>query len=400
LIRTSGPDRSILYGLRWIGDKETFSSDTVVALPLRIPVVIRVSVSPPGMGVHSAILNVADRETGLTLHRVLATIVAAPPLDARNGFVIRSTGQVSRPGSRSEFVRVPAHTSVLELAALARDGFLKVQICDPTGRYVPEGELEWLDFQYLQAGRELRRAIENPMPGVWEIVILNDRDLFRLDQNAPFPLSSNAYELTIRAISARLDSRSDSPIAINEMAPIETRIVSSPLAVLQNKKPAVTRNASQRLFEVVIPRQSGTLVVNLANVSDLSADLDLYLFDCTSGYCVLRGSRVDPCPIQSLTVHRPAAGTWKVVLDGFSLPSGNAHADLNEIATTKPANYFRMGKAGVKARLVEVLGDSVTSFETRRKVGRPPALPGEAEDVELVTWNVPLARALVVPSIR
>lgn len=411
LTRTSGPNRSITYGLRWIGDMKTFSSDAVVTLPLHTPVIVRVLVSPMETGVHSAILNVIDLQTQLILHRVLTTVVASTPLDRKNGFVIRTTAEIPPLGSRSEFILVLPNTSALDVVVGARNGFLKVQICDPTGRYVPAGELEWLDFQYIQAGKELRRAIEKPMPGVWEIVILNDRDLFVLDRDTTAS-AFNTYDLTVRAFGARLDvvSNRTAPTVSNKMASIATRVVWSSLGILHARRITLTRDASQPLFEIAVPRASESLVVNLANVSDVTADLDLYLFDCTSGYCILRGARVGGDRTETIILYQPAAGKWKVVVDGFSLRSGAAQADYTEIATTPDLGTLRTINASVpdesllrgdrKAGFVELLGHSVGNYETRRKVGRPPALPGEPEDVEVIKWSVPLARALMIAKNR
>src|SRR5262249_37170413 len=54
----------------------------------------------------------------------------------------------------------------------------------------------------------------------------------------------------------------------------------------------------------------------------LAADLDLFVFNCTSGSCVLAGQSADGDSEESVTIANPAAGTWVVLIDGFAVPSG------------------------------------------------------------------------------
>jgi hypothetical protein len=58
------------------------------------------------------------------------------------------------------------------------------------------------------------------------------------------------------------------------------------------------------------------------NASDPAADLDLYVFNCTSGSCVLAGQSAGGSANESVTINNPAAGAWVVLVDGYAVPAG------------------------------------------------------------------------------
>ena len=89
LTRTSGPPGAVTYGLRWRGNDGTFTAATQrVSLPFNQPVGVPVHIAPRTPGVHSAALEVVE-PSGLVVHQVLATIVAAQQLTATNGYTAR-----------------------------------------------------------------------------------------------------------------------------------------------------------------------------------------------------------------------------------------------------------------------------------------------------------------------
>jgi hypothetical protein len=49
----------------------------------------------------------------------------------------------------------------------------------------------------------------------------------------------------------------------------------------------------------------------------------LFVFNCTSGTCVQAGSNADGDSEESVTIANPAAGLWRVVVDGFAVPTGS-----------------------------------------------------------------------------
>jgi len=67
---------------------------------------------------------------------------------------------------------------------------------------------------------------------------------------------------------------------------------------------------------------SSSLRATIGSTSDPAADLDLFVFNCTSGTCVQAGSSADGDSEESVTIANPAAGTWVVLVDGFAVPAG------------------------------------------------------------------------------
>ena len=49
---------------------------------------------------------------------------------------------------------------------------------------------------------------------------------------------------------------------------------------------------------------------------------DLFVFNCTSGTCVLAGQCADGDSEEWVTIANPAAGTGVVLVDGFAVPAG------------------------------------------------------------------------------
>ena len=76
-----------------------------------------------------------------------------------------------------------------------------------------------------------------------------------------------------------------------------------------------------------------SLRATIGNPSDPAADLDLFVFNCTSGTCVLAGQTADGDSEESVTIANPAVGTWVVLVDGFAVPSGSTDYDYVDVFT-------------------------------------------------------------------
>jgi hypothetical protein len=73
---------------------------------------------------------------------------------------------------------------------------------------------------------------------------------------------------------------------------------------------------------VTVTPGSSSLRATIGGTSDPGADLDLFVFNCTSGTCVQAGSNADGDSEESVTINNPAAGLWVVLVDGFAVPAG------------------------------------------------------------------------------
>jgi hypothetical protein len=77
------------------------------------------------------------------------------------------------------------------------------------------------------------------------------------------------------------------------------------------------------MFEVEVLPGSMALVVRAFEPSDPGADIDVYLFNCTDDECEAATADADPVGDEFVVIQNPAAGTWKIVVDAASVPSGS-----------------------------------------------------------------------------
>ena len=73
---------------------------------------------------------------------------------------------------------------------------------------------------------------------------------------------------------------------------------------------------------VTVTAGATSLRATIGSPSDPAADLDLFVFNCTTGTCVQAGLNADGDSEESVTITNPAAGLWAVLVDGFSVPAG------------------------------------------------------------------------------
>jgi hypothetical protein len=81
-------------------------------------------------------------------------------------------------------------------------------------------------------------------------------------------------------------------------------------------------NLAQQQYALSVAAGSTSLRVTIGGTSDPAADLDLFVFNCTTGSCVLAGQSADGDSEESVTIANPAAGTWVALVDGFAVPAG------------------------------------------------------------------------------
>jgi hypothetical protein len=81
-------------------------------------------------------------------------------------------------------------------------------------------------------------------------------------------------------------------------------------------------NFAKLQFPVVVTAGSTSLRATIGSPSDPAADLDLFVYNCTTGPCVLAGQSADGDSEESVTIANPAAGNWVVEVDGFAVPAG------------------------------------------------------------------------------
>ena len=86
-----------------------------------------------------------------------------------------------------------------------------------------------------------------------------------------------------------------------------------------------------KTYDVTVPAGAASLRATIGNPSDPAADLDLFVQNCTSGTCVAAGQSADGDSEESVTINNPAAGLWRVIVDGFDVPAGTTEYDYIDV---------------------------------------------------------------------
>jgi hypothetical protein len=145
---------------------------------------------------------------------------------------------------------------------------------------------------------------------------------------------SAPFSLTASILGASVSPNPDviasapigSPVArsyeiTNLLGAFTGRAVGTPLGSAFRATPTIAHLA-QQTFDVTVTPGSTSLRATIGGPSDPAADLDLFVFNCTTGTCVLAGQNADGDSEESVTIANPAAGLWRVLVDGFNVPAG------------------------------------------------------------------------------
>jgi hypothetical protein len=103
--------------------------------------------------------------------------------------------------------------------------------------------------------------------------------------------------------------------------------VGTPLASAFAARPTIPAGGPQQTYDINVPAGSTSITAKIGNASDAAADLDLYLYDCHTGSCVLKSSSTSGSAEEFVSSANPAAGAWKVLVDPFAVPSGSTAYD-------------------------------------------------------------------------
>ena len=336
-VRNSGGGGGIAYNVSWAGNDGTYSSPGSITLGKGSPATLNVSINAGTPGVHSAILNLDDPSTAGIDYQTLNTVVAAEDFTAAGNYSISKSGTIGRNQSRSYFFRVPTGTPAF-----------KVDLSSPlgTGNFAAAGagQVRFLRFHPFGvpidsnastscynpsagscAGSPLSRTVSNPQAGVWEVTVEARRTSDTAD--APFNLTAAILGATVSPNPDVIASATiGTPIArsytlTNQFGAFTGRAVGTNLgsAFIPSPNPTIAHLA-QQTYQVTIPAGGGTsLRATIGSPSDPGADLDLFVFRPNG---TLAGQSADGDSEESVTIANPIAGTWTVLVDGFSVPAG------------------------------------------------------------------------------
>ncbi|HET9380078.1 MAG TPA: S8 family serine peptidase [Streptomyces sp.] len=335
LMRTSGPEGVARHELRLANNAaRTFrivGSDKV-ALPLDTPVTVKVQAAPRSGGIKSAILEVDDPRTEGTDRQILATVVAASPVDS----TFAASGSVQRNSTTSYFVTVPEGARTLEVALnglrdRSQTRFISIH---PYG--VPSDPTSTVNCypDYANPANTCRpdlRAYADPQAGVWEIEVESRRTS---------PMLDNPYELDVAVLGASFDpetvtvpeAKVGEPVeaswkVTNGFAALDGKLTGGPLGSAEASRPGIEQGET-RTTTVEVPAGAESLDVAIGGVSDTAADLDLAVYDA-DGHEV--GSSADGDSEEAVSIPAPDAGTYTVEVVGYAVPAGTTAYDYRDV---------------------------------------------------------------------
>jgi subtilisin family serine protease len=343
LTRTSGARGTVGYRVSWLGNDGTFSSPGSVSLTRGSATTFAVKVRPEAAGVHSAVLRLDNPATpGVDVH-TMNTVVAAEQFTAGNGYSVTRTGVIGRNQATSHFFAVPAGTPAftVKMAAGGDPGKGQVRFL----RFHPYGmPIESTSTPNCYnppaggpcPGSPTTRTVANPFAGVWEVVVEARRTSDVLE--AP-------YSLTASILGATVSPNPDAvpPVTTSEPFPRQYTMKSvygaftgkaagTPLGSAKRVRPTIAAGA-QQTYDVTVPAGADSLRATIGNTSDLAADLDLTLLNCTGAKCAVAGASADGDSEESVTVTNPAAGLWRVVVAGYAVPAASTAYDYIDVFT-------------------------------------------------------------------
>jgi hypothetical protein len=330
--RNSGPLAPVTYNLQWVGNDGTFSSPATITLPRNTHTTLNVNVHPTTAGVHSAILNLDDPSTVGIDYQTMNTVMATDPFTAGGNYSITYSGSVGINQTLHYFFDIPAGTPAFKV------DFSGPSATPGTGqarflRYHPYGV--GIDSNASTScfspsagscvGSPLSRTVSNPQPGVWEVTV----DARRTSDAiwTPFTLTGTLLGATVAPNPDTIASATVGvPVArsytlTNQFGPFTGRAVGTTFGSAHRGVKSIANGALQEYFVTVTPG-STSLRATIGGTSDAAADLDLYVDNCTTGPCVPAGQNADGDSEESVTINNPAAGTWRIRVDGFAVPAG------------------------------------------------------------------------------
>ncbi|WP_086831091.1 S8 family serine peptidase [Streptomyces sp. NRRL B-24572] len=336
ITRTNGPDRPVWHELSLKYNDGTFRilGEDFVALPLNKPVTVKLQARPTTAGAHSVILEADDLFTEGVDKQILATTVVANDLVAP-GYGFTATGSVQRNSTKSYFVTVPQGTKNLEVAlgGLKENSQTRFISIHPYGVALEDTASTQCYPHYNPANtcRPDLRSYANPTPGVWEVEVESRRTSPDLD---------NPYTLNVTALGADFDpavqtvaeAKIGTPAAVqwqvtNRFAGITGTLKGGSLGSQKSETPTIQHHEKQTKT-VTIGEGVERLDIAIGNTSDKAADLDLTV--TLNGETV--GQSADGDSEESVSLVKPAAGTYTVTIDGYSVQAaGGTTYDYKDV---------------------------------------------------------------------
>jgi hypothetical protein len=309
----------------------TFSSAGSIALPKNKPVTLDVNINPTTSGAHSALLNLDDPSSAGIDYQTMNTVIAADQFTAPD-YSVTKTDSIGPGQFKTYFFYVPPGTPAFKVdmtgGGAAGLGAIRFLRWHPWGLAIDSNSVSNCynpNIGGCSTGSALSRTTSNPQAGVWEVTVDARRNSDAV--SAPFTLTASILGASVSPNPDIIASATAAiPIArsydiTNLFGDFTGRAVGTALGSAFLATPTIAHHGTQQ-FLVNVAAGATSLRATIGSPSDPAADLDLFVFNCTTGPCVLAGQSADGDSEESVTINNPAAGPWIVLVDGFSVPAG------------------------------------------------------------------------------
>lgn len=340
--RLTGGGGSKPYNVTWTGNDGTFTSAGSVSLANGAATPFIVNVNPTTAGAHSAVLNLDDPATTGIDYQTMNVVIAAEQFNVANNFTATHTGTIGRNQTRSFFFAVPANTPAFKVdltggGTTAGAGQIRFLRFHPYGVAIDSNtSTSCYTPPVANCSNPNSRTTSNPQAGVWEVIVEARRTSDA--ENAPFTLTASIFGATVSPDPDVIQTATTGvPVArsytlTNLFGAFTGRAVGTTLGSALQAIPEIA-NLQQQQYSIDVRAGSTSLRATIGGTSDPVADLDLYVFNCTTGPCVFAGQSADGDSEESVTIASPAAGTWLVLVDGYAVPAGSTTYNYVDVFT-------------------------------------------------------------------
>jgi hypothetical protein len=336
LQRESGPASPGPYRISWTGNDGTFKTATSITLPLKASVALSVKIAVSSYGPHSAILNIHDPETGAIVVRTLATVVVPQPIPASAGNFLKFQGTVPLMRSSDYYVSVPDGTQALKVNVDITQGSLSTMLrsLDPS-QMVPNRPTNM--YRTLKTGK-YTFVVPRPSSGTWSLTLTNDSG-WRAQDSKEVSTEEAKYALTVAALSGDLDMKKEEADKFsfhleNTGANLIEPVVDVYPGTLTLHKASFKSTGEPNLIEVNAPKDTGILEFD-ARAETGGSDLELFLYDCTSGACFFSDYAGIAASKATISVHNPKPGKWILAVNAAPFMVGHGQFVVDEFLGVK-----------------------------------------------------------------
>jgi subtilisin family serine protease len=335
------------YSLSWRGNDGSFvlpPGQTTLTIGNKGSATLAVTVRPraTGSGVSSALLILDDPKTPGIEYATLNTIITSIPLTASNNYFASVSASASKfeAGQPKAFFDVPVGATAMRMTLnVTNGGRVNATPVHPQG--IPLGGANAIA---LTTGPASVSAVitQAPTNGVWEVVTAASRSA--VPNDSTYSVSFEAFKVTLSPNPLVITGATPATgtfTATNDFASVSTvQTVSPTLASVRTINDSIADGAARKSYDIQVPAGLASLNVSIGNASDFGADLDLYLFNCTTGTCVPAGSGTTSTANESVTASNPAAGLWKAEIDPFGVPAGTTTYTYTDSFTRPTASPY------------------------------------------------------------